>query len=163
MDETSKLLHRTQGMMVYLGSLANGLEELLGRGSDSVCFRAGLKVGLETKVEQKAEGDLQSSLVAVQSEMTGMGIHWPYTPYQRSTDSALVQENERGQVVKLWVRNCIVRCTLFRYGFPQKQSLCQTKHGLFCGLFQQIYGNRCNMGILHAGENACLLGLNIVK
>jgi hypothetical protein len=38
-------------------------------------------------------------------------------------------------------------------------SLCQTKHGLFCALFENIYGAKAKLDIVHSGENACLLNL----
>ena len=47
----------------------------------------------------------------------------------------------------------MVRCALFRYGHPQKLSLCLMNHGLFCGLLEKIHGGSANLDILHAGEN----------
>jgi hypothetical protein len=154
-------MQRVQGLMVYLGSLSNGLEMLLGRGSESICFRSGRGVGLGQEVEAKAAGDLERSLELVQAEMQKLGINWPFSAYKKSTETELVVENGGIKEVKLAIKNCIVRCTLFRYGFDQGQSLCQTKHGLFCGLFDQVYGGRSTMDIVHAGENACLLKLKI--
>ena len=59
--------------------------------------------------------------------------------------------------------NCMVRCALFRYGHPQKLSLCLMNHGLFCGLLEKIHGGTANLDILHAGENACLKVLTVEK
>ncbi|MCB9652862.1 MAG: hypothetical protein H6729_01870 [Deltaproteobacteria bacterium] len=155
-------MDRVQGLMVYLGSIAHGLEMILGRGSGSVATRAGKKVGTEWKVSRKAPGDLNESLAIVQEEMRNMGINWPFAPYKRSTEESLTSVTKTGETeVKIVTQNCMVRCTLLRYGFPQKGSLCLTKHALFCGLFDQAYGCRSRMGITHAGENGCLLNLYI--
>ena len=159
--EHREQMQRVQGLMVYLGSLSNGLEQLLGRGSESICFRSGRSVGLAQEVEARAEGDLPRSLELVQAEMLKMGINWPFSAYKKSTEPELVVEDGGVKEVKLAIENCIVRCSLFRYGFDQGQSLCQTKHGLFCGLFDKVYGARSKLDIVHAGENACLLKLKI--
>jgi predicted hydrocarbon binding protein len=155
-------MQRTQGLMVYLCSLANGLEVVLGRGAESVCFRAGRSVGLATKVEGK-EGDLVKAVARVQDEMLRLGVNWPVRPFKRSTEAELVTESERWRELKLVTENCIVRCTLARYGFPQKGSLCNTKHGLFCGIFDRVCGTKSVIDIIHAGENGCLLKLRIAR
>lgn len=161
MDKRAEM-QNTQGLMVFLGSIANGLEALLGRGSDSVCFRAGRNVGLSWKVEQK-EPDVIKAVERVRQEMLRMGINWPMTPYKKAAETALVEQKDGIREMRLAVQNCIVRCTLFRYGFPQRQSLCNSKHGLFCGLFDRVNDNRSTMEILHAGENGCLLKLKMHK
>jgi hypothetical protein len=154
-------MDRVQGLMVYVGSLAHGLELLLGKGSDSVASRSGRKVGLAQKVEKTANGDLEAALAQTQEEMKRLGINWPFRAYKRSTESELVKDDEGWKELDIAVENCVVRCTLFRYGFPQKGSLCQTKHALFCGLFDQVYGCKSQMSIIHAGENACMLKLRM--
>ena len=158
----AELMQRTQGLMVFVGSLANGLEKLLGRGSDSFCFRSGRNVGLKTKVEQQ-EPDVVAAVGRVQEEMLAQGINWPIAPFKKAAEPDLVVDNEGVLELKLAVQNCVVRCTLFRYGFPQRQSLCNSKHGLFCGIFDRVNGNRSTMEILHAGENGCLLKLKVFQ
>jgi len=157
-----ELMQRTQGLMVFLGSLANGLEKLLGRGSDSICFRSGRNVGLKTVVEQQ-EPDIIKAVELAQEEMLAQGINWPISPFKKAAEPDYVVDNDGVEELKLAVQNCVVRCTLFRYGFPQRQSLCNSKHGLFCGTFDRINGNRSTMEIVHAGENGCLLKLKIYK
>ncbi len=151
-------LQRVQGMMVYLGSIANALEVLMGRGARAVCFRAGREVGLEHEVQRRTT-DLFEALEDVREEMLRMGINWPFEPFKKRSEPDLVTQHDDYSEIRLAFRNCIVRCTLFRYGFPQEMSLCQTKHGLFCGLLQQIYGASSTLDVVHSGENACLLRL----
>lgn len=152
---------QVQGLMMFLGALSDGLESVTGRGAEAVCFRAGHKVGLERKVAAK-ETEAMAALERVRAEIEAMGITWPFdASYQPSTAPEQVVQHAGYREIKLPFRNCIVRCTLFRYGFPQGKALCQTKHGLFCGLFQNVHGSRTHLGIVHAGENACLLNLKI--
>jgi predicted hydrocarbon binding protein len=152
---------RVQGLMMFLGALSDGLESVAGRGAEAVCFRSGRVVGLKRQVAQK-ETDIFKSLEVVREEMQEMGINWSFDAhYKRQSDPDLVARKEGYRDIDLPFRNCMVRCTLFRYGFPQGKALCQTKHGLFCGLFQNIYGAKTHLGIVHAGENACLLKLKI--
>lgn len=159
---TRELMQKTQGLMVFLGSLANGLEKLLGRGSDSICFRSGRNVGLKTEVQEK-DPDVLKAVDLVREEMLRQGIDWPIRPFKKAADTEMLVDNDGVTELLLAVENCVVRCTLFRYGFPQRQSLCNSKHGLFCGLFDRINGNRSTMEIVHAGENGCLLKLKIFK
>ena len=149
-----------QGLMVFLGSAANGLEEILGRGAGSITYRAGRQTGLATPVANTAPGDLERSFELVWEEMCRIGMRWAFEPYHRASEPPVVEEAGRKKV-QLVFRNCQVRCALFRYGHPQKLSLCLMNHGLFCGLFEQIYGERANLDIVHAGENACLKVLTI--
>ena len=156
-------LQRLQGLMVFLGSAANGLEHLLGRGAPSITFRAGRTTGLKVKIEQQEKGDLIKALDVLQREMQRIGIHWPFDVYKKAKQASPIYEEEGKKKVQLVFRHCMVRSSLFRYGHPQKLSLCMMNHGLFCGLLEQIYGVRANLEIIHAGENACLKLLTLEK
>ena len=162
MNTTLDRQQQIQGIMIFLVALSDGLEATTGRGSEAVCFQAGKKVGSEWEVERK-ESNIFQALESVKQEMNNMGINWPFeVKYQ-------LQSLPEYQEIKLPFQNCMVRCSLFRYGFPQGKALCQTKHGLFCGLFEKIYGaKRTYLDIFERGkknagaaENACLLTLKI--
>lgn len=160
MAEQSEL-QRVQGLMVFLASAANGLEEILGRGAGSVTFRAGRTTGLQHEVEVGGKDDLLEALGLVWDEMCRIGMRWAFEPYKRDEEDQLITE-ENGEIkLKLIFRNCLVRNSLFRYGHPQKLSLCLMNHGLFCGLVEKIYGGRATLDIIHAGENACLKLLTV--
>ncbi|OAD20036.1 hypothetical protein THIOM_004288 [Candidatus Thiomargarita nelsonii] len=146
--------------MMFLGAVSDGLETVTGRSAKVVCFQAGKRVGSQHKVARK-ENDLFATLDAVKEEMEKMDINWPFdVNYQQQGHDFVTQHNGYKEI-RLPFENCIVRCTLFRYGFPQGKALCQIKHGLFSGLFEKIYGAKTHLGIIHAGENACLLNLKI--
>ena len=150
--------NQVQGLMLFSAALADGLELTIGQS----CFQAGKKVGLEFKIENK-EQDIFSALKVVRQEMKKMKIDWPVIKYKS------VVQFENHQEVQLIVKNCIVRCALFRYGSFLGTPLCQVRHSLFCGLFEKIYGaRRTYLDIFErgkhnagAGENACLLTLKI--
>jgi len=144
-----------QGLLTVMASLSHGLEQMLGRGADTVTFRAGRTVGLKSSVSRQ-EADILSALAVVGEELKAKGIVWPFEAWKPAAAPSFVYEKDGKQAVKLVFRNCMVRCSLFRYGHEQKQSLCMMNHGLFCGYVQKITGKRAELDILHAGENACL-------
>lgn len=155
MQARNVALQRLQGPMIFLASAAHGLENLLGRGAPSITFGSGRKTGLKVQITRKSS-DLLEALQILKVEMDQLGIHWPFEPHQKKSDPSLITTNAKGeQELKLAFQHCMVRSSLFRYGHPQKQSLCMMNHGLFCGMLEQILGARANLEIIHAGENAC--------
>jgi predicted hydrocarbon binding protein len=162
--KTKEIRQHVQGLMIFLGALSDGLETIAGVGAEATCFLAGKKLGMEKDVT-RTESDVFAAIAAVQDEMNKLGIDWPFDHEYGERNSKPEQEieEENSHEIKFPFMNCIVRCTLFRYGFPQGKSLCQTKHGLFCGLFENIYGSSADLDIIHPGENACLLNLKVHK
>jgi predicted hydrocarbon binding protein len=144
-----------QGLLVVMASLSHGLEQTLGRGAETVTFRAGRTVGLKSAVSRQ-EPDLLAALTVVSEELKAKGIIWPFEAWKPAAAASFVYDKDGKRAVKLVFRNCMVRCSLFRYGYEQKQSLCMMNHGLFCGYVQKITGKRAELEIIHAGENACL-------
>jgi predicted hydrocarbon binding protein len=144
-----------QGLLVVMASLSHGLEQVLGRGADTVTFRAGRTVGLKSGAVQP-EADLLAALGKVDAALKANGIEWPFEVWKPAAAAGFVYDKDGKQAVKLVFRNCMVRCALFRYGHEQKQSLCMMNHGFFCGYVQKFTGKRAELDILHAGENACL-------
>lgn len=149
-------LETLHGMMVFLGGAANGLEKLLGRGAPGITYRAGRASGLKQKVSRSEPDDLDRALEAVWNEMCAIGMRWAFEVYHRKGEQKVITDENGLTKVHLVFRNCLVRNTLFRYGYPQRLSLCLMNHGLFCGLIEQIHGRRANLDIIHAGENACI-------
>jgi len=144
-----------QGLLVVMASLSHGLEQVLGRGAETVTFRSGKTVGLKSNIIEK-ETDLLVALGKVGEALKANGIEWPFEAWKPASEKSFIYEKDGKLAVKLVFRNCMVRCALFRYGHEQKQSLCMMNHGLFCGYVQKITGKRAELDILHAGENACL-------
>ncbi len=144
-----------QGLLVVMASLSHGLEQTLGRGAETVTFRAGRTVGMKGGAGQ-TEADLLTALGKVAEALKAAGIEWPFEVWKPAATASPIYEKDGKQACKLVFRNCMVRCALFRYGHEQKQSLCMMNHGFFCGYVQKFTGKRAELDIIHAGENACL-------
>jgi len=162
MAQTEQLQH-VQGLMVFLAAVAGGLEDVLGRGAGAITYRAGRTAGLKTAVKSREAADILKALDLVWEEMCHLGMRWHFQPHQPVGQDGLVTHEDGKTKLQLVFDNCMVRCALFRYGHPQKLSLCLMNHGLFCGLLEQIHGASANLDILHAGENACLKVLTVEK
>lgn len=158
--ESSTIKDELHGLLVVMASLSHGLEQTLGRGADTVTFRAGRTVGLKSKIADQ-EADLLGALAKVDQALKASGIEWPFEAWKPAAEKDFVYDKDGKKAVKLVFRNCMVRCALFRYGHEQKQSLCMMNHGLFCGYVQKITGRRAELDIIHAGENACLKELTL--
>ena len=159
MDRAGTVEHM-QGLLVFMGALAHGLETVLGRGAAPITFRAGRTVGLKTEALRKSS-DILEALDLVSERLRSHGVVWPFRVYQRQGQDGPVYERDGKTMVELVFSHCMVRCALFRYGHEQRQSLCLMNHGLFCGHLQTILGKKVDLEILHAGENACLKRLVI--
>jgi predicted hydrocarbon binding protein len=144
-----------QGLLVLVASLSHGLENVLGRGAAPITFRAGRTIGLKTKASKTTTDPLEA-LTLVSSQMAERGIEWPFEVWKPEGKTDPFYEKDGKKALKLVFRHCMVRCSLFRYGHEQKQSLCLMNHGLFCGYLQAILGKRADLDIIHAGDSACL-------
>ena len=162
MKQTEEL-QRVQGLMVFLASMASGLEEVLGRGAGAITYRAGRSAGRKAPVKTRDTEDLLKALDLVWEEMCRLGMRWRFKPHQTAGQSELLVQEDGKTKLELVFDNCMVRCALFRYGHPQKLSLCLMNPGLFCGLLEQVHGGSANLEVLHAGENACLKVLTVEK
>jgi len=161
-EEMQTERNKLDGLLVILGSLAHGLEHVLGRGAATVTFRAGRKIGLKSTINEKNE-ELTKALEILQRELERNGIQWPFEIWKPHDAEQAIYSKDGGIATKLVFRNCMVRCALFRYSHAQQQSLCMMNHGVFCGYLQNIIGKRVGLEIIHAGENACLKELTITE
>jgi predicted hydrocarbon binding protein len=160
--EVNETREQLQGLMVFMASLSHGLEEVLGRGAAPITFRAGRTIGLKAEVDEKST-DVEKALLLVHQELLKRGINWEYELWKPASESSFFYDKDDKQAAKLVFKNCMVRCSLFRYSHEQKTSLCLMNHGLFCGFLQNITGKKVELDIIHAGENACIKELTIVK
>ncbi len=150
---------KLQGLMVLLASLSHGLEDVLGRGAKSVVFRAGQNVGLKVEVKQTTTDPLEAIAIC-EKELRAKGIAWQVSPWKPSSAAEFIYAKGDRLAVKVVCKNCMIRCSLFRYSHDQQQSLCMMNQGEFCGIFQRVTGKNANLEIIHVGENACLKELS---
>lgn len=160
--EVNETREKLQGLMVFMSSLSHGLEQVLGRGAAPITFRAGRTIGLKAEVAQKEE-NVDKALELVHQELLNRGINWEFELWKPAAESGFFYDSDGKDAAKLVFRNCMVRCSLFRYSHEQKSSLCLMNHGLFCGFLQNITGRRAELDIIHAGENACIKELKLHK
>ncbi len=160
MDKAENL-KRLQGSMMFLAGVANGLDDLVGRGAPGITFRAGISAGLKSKVE-KQQTDLMTSFDIMRDELKKMGIYWNFKLYKKQSEKDYYTETEDGINMKIIFTDCMVRSCQFHYGYPQKNSLCMLQHGIMCGLLQKVYGAWTGYNPIHSGENACI-GMLIIK
>lgn len=159
--EKKQLLEVVQGNMTLMAALGAGVEHLIGRGATSIAFRAGRNAGLQRRIDRQ-EKDLLKAIEVVQEEVLKV-MNWTFKPYKKKSDRDLITEDEDFELVKLVFSNCLTRSCQLIYGYPQKSSLCQLNHGVFCGLMQQVYGTMATYEFIHSGENACIGVLKVRK
>ena len=153
--QSARQLEELQGLLVFMASLAHGLEATLGRGASTITFGAGRKLGLRSAIATTSS-DVREALVLVRESLVAHGIDWPFELFKRESHPQYFYEKDGHVAVQLVFRHCMVRCALLHYAHEQKQSLCMMNHGLFCGYLQKILGRRASLEIVHAGESACL-------
>lgn len=158
--EVSEKQGELQGLLVFMASLSHAMEKVLGRGASPITFRAGRNIGLKSDVETKST-DVTEALNLVGKELLKRGINWEFELWKPASSSSYFYTVDEKEAAKLVFRNCMIRCSLFRYSHEQKTSLCMMNHGLFCGFLQKITGKRATLDIIHAGENACIKELTL--
>jgi len=140
----------------FLGALAHGAEQNLGKGSFSFGFLAGKKFGAQAAEGVEQSSDPAKAVAILRGALEKQGIWWEFEPF--AGDGQLVTDGEDGErIMRLVFRTCIVRSALFRYGHEQKRMLCYMSHGVFAGAMEKVMpGCSVKLEILHAGPNACL-------
>ena len=80
-----------QGLMVFAGSLAYGLEQMLGRGATSINFRAGRNVGFKGDVLKKTD-DIIEALDILKEGLARRGINWELYPWKPAHETDYLYE-----------------------------------------------------------------------
>ena len=78
-----------QGLLVVMASLSHGLEQVLGRGADTVTFRAGKTVGLKSGITHK-ESDILIALGKVGEALKANGIEWPFEAWKPASETSFI-------------------------------------------------------------------------
>lgn len=160
LEETRETLQET---MNFLGALAAGIEEMVGRPSSAMAYVAGKKLGRQFSKEAPKTDDLDAALVSVREVLADNHFHWNYEPFKPVARDEMVTVDEEGNIeVMLVFRDCMIRQALFCYGHPQQQSMCTMMYGFFAGALETIMGRKAELEIVHAGENACLKRLRVL-
>jgi predicted hydrocarbon binding protein len=162
MKELREKRRRLQNVMNLPPALSSGIEELLGRSANSMTFVAGRKLGKQLTKDAGKTDDLLEALEITRSVLKENKCYWKFEAFKRSSEERAVEEKDDGSIeLKLVFRDCMIRQCLFRFGHPQKGSLCFMMYGFFSGALEAIMDRKSSLEILHTGENACLKKLTI--
>jgi predicted hydrocarbon binding protein len=152
----SRELHTLHNVAYFVGALAHGAEQNLGRGSLSICSMAGKKFGREAVEGVSQTDDPEEAVRMLRQALEKQGIVWDFEPFAGDRGSSMEIEGSTNKM-RLVFKTCMVRNALFRYGHEQKQSLCFMAHGVFAGAMENIMpGAKVELDIVHAGPNGCL-------
>ena len=144
-----------QEALVFLGSLASGLEQAVGESAKGISYLAGANLGKKLSEGVPRAENMEQALAAVREVLLKNNYLWLFEPFQPHDMPELVQTGADGAEVMLVFRDCMIRQALFRFGHCQKGSLCNMMNGFFAGALQNIMGRESTLEIMHAGENAC--------
>ena len=149
-------LYTLHNVAYFVGALAHGAEQNLGRGSLSICSLAGKKFGKEAVEGVQQTDDPEQAVAILRDALARQGIVWDFEPFAGEHGSSVSSEGTT-HTMRLVFKTCMVRNALFRYGHEQKQSLCYMAHGVFAGAMENIMpGAKVDLEIIHAGPNSCL-------
>ena len=162
MTEILKKRRTLQETMNFMAALSAGIEPILGRGANSMTMSAGRNLGRKFSVNARATDDLLEAIDEVRRILLENNCLWGFEPFKPVEQAQLITINEHGsRQVLLVFRDCMIRQALFRFGHPQKGSLCNMMYGFFAGALESIMKKKATLEIRHAGENACLKLLTI--
>ena len=152
----SRELHTLHNVAYFVGALAHGAEQNLGRASLSICSMAGKKFGQEAVEGVRQTDSPEEAVDILRDALAKQGIVWDFEPFSGERTSSMETEGDTKKM-RLVFKTCMVRNALFRYGHEQKQSLCYMAHGVFAGAMENIMpGTKVDLDIIHAGPNGCL-------
>lgn len=150
-----------QETMSFLAALAANVEQLLGRPANAMAFVAGKKLGKRFAANAPHTHDVGEALTTVRQVLHDNNCLWHFEPWKPTSQPSMVVHDRDGDEVSLVFRDCMIRQALFRYGHVQKGSLCYMMYGFFSGALEDIMGQKVELEIVHAGQNACLKRLKI--
>lgn len=161
-EEIIKKRRTLQETMNFMAALSAGIEPILGRGANSMTLAAGRNLGRKFSIDAKSTDDLLEAIDEVRRILAENHCLWGFEPFKPTGQAELITYNDQGaRQVLLVFRDCMIRQSLFRFGHPQKGSLCNMMYGFFAGALESIMSKKATLEIRHAGENACLKLLTV--
>jgi predicted hydrocarbon binding protein len=155
-DELMNERKSLQESMNFLGALASGIEDAIGRPANSMAYVAGKRLGKKLSRNAEKTEDIEMALDEVRKVLEANSCLWQFDTVMPEGRKSLIETTEDGDEVLLVFQDCMIRQSLFSFGHHQKGSLCNMMYGFFSGALENITGCRSQLKILHAGENACL-------
>ena len=162
MEEIVKKRRTLQETMNFMAALSAGIEPILGRGASSMTMSAGRNLGRKFSETAKKTTDLFEAIDEVRNILIANSCLWGFEPFKPKGQDEFVTTSAEGDLqMQIVFRDCMIRQALFRFGHPQKGSLCNMMYGFFAGALETIMGKKTTLDITHAGENACLKLLTV--
>ncbi|KAB2891822.1 MAG: hypothetical protein F9K32_02440 [Desulfobulbaceae bacterium] len=162
MEEILKKRRTLQETMNFMAALSAGIEPILGRGANSMTMSAGRNLGRKFSENAKHTDDLLQAIDEVRNILVANHCLWGFEPFKPEEQAEMITTDEKGnRQIFIVFRDCMIRQALFRFGHPQKGSLCNMMYGFFAGALESIMGKKATLDIKHAGENACLKVLTV--
>ena len=149
--------------MNFLGALATGIEDAIGRPANSMAYVAGKRLGKKLSRNAPKTDDIEEALAEVRKVLESNSCLWQFETLMPEDRKSLIEKTEDGDEVLLVFRDCMIRQALFSFGHHQKGSLCNMMFGFFSGALENITGCKSQLQIMHAGENACLKRLTLER
>ena len=156
MEEIITQRRSLQENMNFLGALATGIEDAIGRPANSMAYVAGKRLGKKLSRNAEKTEDIEKALASVKAVLEANSCLWQFETILPKGRGSLIETTEDGDEILLVFRDCMIRQSLFSFGHSQKGSLCNMMFGFFSGALENITGCRSQLKIVHAGENACL-------
>ena len=155
MSELSEQRAQLQETMTFLGAIASGIEEAIGESAGSISYLAGKRLGMQFSEKAPKTNDIVKALELVRDVLKENDCLWQFEPFQTHDRPSMIQPVDNGKEIMLVFRDCMIRQSLFKFGHPQKGSLCTMMFGFFSGALKNIMGKESTLDIVHAGENGC--------
>ena len=162
MKKILKKRRTLQETMNFMAAMSAGIELMIGRGANGMAMSAGRDLGRKFSAKAKRTDDLLEAVEEVKRVLSENNCLWEFEPFKPENQADMITKNDKGASQMFLVfRNCMIRQSLFRFGHPQKGSLCFMMYGFFSGAIGSIMGKKATLEIVHAGENACLKRLTV--
>ena len=163
MEALTERRETLQEAMNFLGAISSGIEDAVGESASGISYVAGKELGKRFAKGATKTDDLHKALEQVRKILIDNQCYMQFEAFQPSDRPTMVQKTPEGEEILLVFRDCMIRQTLFLYGHNQKGSLCNMLFGFFAGAVEAIMGRQSTLEVLHAGENACLKRLLILR
>lgn len=155
MPELAEQRALLQETMTFLGAIASGIEEAIGESAGQISYLAGKRLGMQFSEHAPKTNDIVEALGFVGDVLKANDCLWKFEPFQTHDRPSMIRAVDNGDEIMLVFRDCMIRQSLFKFGHPQKGSLCTMMYGFFSGALKNIMGKESTLDIVHAGENGC--------
>lgn len=152
--KSSDELNLLSSSLLFLTTLNNGLENILGTAAKGVILNAGLVEGRFIAKNFPRTKFIEKAIDIVNNAFKGV---WDVELFKPKDKDDYFYTNDNGlPSVNVIIRNCPIRQAVLTYNLKQGEPLCYLTNGYLIGMISEITGLRVGLDMLHHGPNACL-------